>query len=367
VVSASPHPWIVGPWFDHFFVVGGIVWILMITHFVFFGWNTAEPHHAQLLQAPGTVNVAVSQWLIIAGLLGAHLFSDSHTAATYMRVYATPESRKQFKLYATYLPFLSLSLLIVALNVPAIAGVVVYVHMMWFYQHYTSQSFGISLIYCCKRGYFLSKFERETFRWMMLFMSFYAISRILCFREFSPREFYGVSLPFWAVPEIVSHACRFAFIGLTGVFVFIVVRKFFSERKLIPVPSLMVVLSVAAIGLSVGFANSMWWLYGAAFFHGSQYCAVALAFYLKEKGVAEGADSRTIAKSFMTSSAFKWYGLVIISGVFIYVGVPHFLENFGIKFVIGATCIQACLNLHHFVTDAAIWKLSDPHARKLLV
>jgi hypothetical protein len=47
--------------------------------------------------------------------------------------------------------------------------------------------------------------------------------------------------------------------------------------------------------------------------------------------------------------------------------VPHFLETFGIKFVIAATCIQACLNFHHFVTDAAIWRLRDPKARKILL
>ena len=340
----------------------------MIMQVVFFGWNPAEPQNAQFSQLPGTVNLAISKWLVVGGLLGAHFFSDPHTAATYMRVYATPHSREQFKFYAYYLPWVSIFLLVWAFNAPYVAGVVVYVHMMWVYQHYTSQSFGISLIYCYKRGYFLSKLEREIFRWMMLAISFFVISRILCFKDFSPPVFYGVNLPFWGVPEIVSHVCRFAMIALTSAFAFIVVRKYFTERKLIPIPSLMLILSVAAIGLSTGFANSMLWFYGAAFFHGSQYCAVALAFYLKEKGFAEGTDPRTIAKLFITPSAFKWYGLLFLSGIFIYVGVPRFLDTtFAIKWVTAATCIQACLNFHHFVTDAAIWKLRDPKARKILL
>jgi hypothetical protein len=35
--------------------------------------------------------------------------------------------------------------------------------------------------------------------------------------------------------------------------------------------------------------------------------------------------------------------------------------------VIVATIIQACVNFHHFVTDAAVWRLRDPVSRKVLI
>jgi hypothetical protein len=239
--------------------------------------------------------------------------------------------------------------------------------MMWVYQHYASQSFGISLIYCYKRGYMLTKNEREVFRWMIFALAGFVITRILCLKQFSPTEFYGVTLPFWGLPEEIHYAAKYIFLTLTLLFAGIIIRKFIKEKKLIPLPALMLVLSVASIGLSEGFANSLWWFYGAPFFHGSQYCAVSLAYYLKEKGLPEGANPHHIAAMFMTPSAMKWYGLVLLSGCFIYVGIPKFCENFGFQMVMVATVIQACINFHHFVTDAAIWRLRDPKCRQILL
>ncbi len=338
----------------------------MLIHVSFFGFSDSQPAVA-LHPEVGSVNVTISRWLIVIGILGTHLFADSHTAATYMRVYANAESRSRFRIYAFYLPYVSLVLFLLALNIPYVAGTVVYVHMMWVYQHYASQSFGMALIYCYKRGYMFSKIEREIFRYMMLALASYVITRILCLPAFSPLDFFGVTLPFWGVPKIFHYLSCFLFIALTLAFIIIVIRKFINERKVIPVPSLMIVLSVAAIGMSTGYANSLFWLYGAPFFHGSQYCAVSLAYHLKEKGMPEGLDPRRIASMFLTPTAFKWFGLVFLSGCFIYVGIPHFLESFGFNFVIVATTIQACINFHHFVTDAAIWRLRDPKCRQILL
>jgi hypothetical protein len=126
VARTAPHPWIVSPVFDFFFVFGGLVLIMLAVQLIFFGWSPPVPvTNALYPNLPGTVNLAVSKWLVIGGLLGSHLFSDSHTAATYMRIYATPESRSRFKIYAFYLPYVSVLLFLWSLNMPYVAGVCV--------------------------------------------------------------------------------------------------------------------------------------------------------------------------------------------------------------------------------------------------
>ncbi|HMO22578.1 MAG TPA: hypothetical protein PKC98_16590, partial [Candidatus Melainabacteria bacterium] len=128
VAKNAPYPWIVNPWFDFLFVFGGALWILFGLHYYIFGWSHSEP----ITGAMGAV--AVSTFLVIFGTLGQHLFADTHTVATYMRIYATEDSRKTFRLYAYYLPWLSLSLFALALTFKEAAGMVVYIHLMWVFQ-----------------------------------------------------------------------------------------------------------------------------------------------------------------------------------------------------------------------------------------
>jgi hypothetical protein len=361
----GPNPWIVSPTIDFFFVCGGIVWLLCGLHLMYAGWHPYEVMYGTI-KSPAA-NAAVSKALIIVSMIGVYFFADTHTAATYMRVYATPESRKQFKLYGTYLPWVSLLLFIGAMCYQPMASCVVYIHLMWVFQHYTSQSYGIALIYCYKRGYMMSKLERDVFKYMLQAVAATVITRILCIRAFSPWDYYGLSMPFWNFPIWMFYVSELALVSLTLVWVGLIVRKYFVEKKLIPLPTVMTVLCVATIGLSIGYANAMLWLWGAAFFHGSQYCIVSLAYHLKERGLPEGMSTWDLSKALLTPAALKWMGMVILAGVFIYVGVPDFFSKFGFNFVVTASVIQACLNFHHFVTDAAIWRLRDPKCREILL
>jgi hypothetical protein len=296
-----------------------------------------------------------------------YIFADTHTAATYMRIYATKESRKRFKLYTNYLPFVSLALFAGAMAYQPMASVVVYIHLMWVYQHYTSQTYGISLIYCYKRGYLMSARERLVFKYMFFALAATVITRILTLEQYSPNDYWGLAMPFWGLPVWLFQLSCLALITLTLTWVALVISKYCKEKKLPPVPAVMSVVCVAAIGLSAGYANAMFWLWGAAFFHGSQYCTVSLAYYLKEKGLPPGLSAWNISKAMVSPAALKWIGIAILVGTFIYVGIPDFFQHFGYKFVFTATVIQACLNFHHFVTDAAIWRLRDAKCREILI
>ena len=302
------------PVFDYLLVFGGLVWLLLIVQYSCFGWSEPEAVAKHPLQV---------QLLLTLTFLGTFIFADTHTAATYMRLYENKDSRRQFHFYTKILPFFSLALFGCALAKPAVAGVCVYIHAMWVYQHYTAQSFGMSLIYCYKRGYVMTKLENNIFRWFMLFLAFTVISRTLTQREFSPDAIWTVPVPFWAVPMPVYYFSLTGLIILSIAFLYLTLRKFIVEKKSIPLPATLLVALTGVIGLSTGYANAFFWIYGPQFFHGSQYVAVSLAYHLKERHLVKGVTGSQIAKLFFTKDAFRWMAIAMSAGIFIYVGVTE--------------------------------------------
>ncbi len=363
--STTPYAWVVSPLFDYLFVVGGFFWILFLLQVYWFHWDTLDP------KAPGLAGTA-SYGLLLAQTLGTYIFADAHTVSTYMRIYSTAENRERFKLYAYYLPWMSLLLFSLCLLYPRAAGFCVYLHLMWVFQHYVGQTFGISLIYCYKRGYVLKNWERETYRWFMHSFSAFVISRILCYRDHSPDDLWGVKLPFYALPEILAQVCTVIFAAMSCAFIFVLLRKAILEKQYFPLPSLCLVFTVLGIGLSTGMAHAILWVYGPPFFHGSQYLAVSVSFFLKEQALKisrerMGEVSRHILRECFSREGRFYWGMVISAGFLIYVCIPKVLENYGFDFVATATIIQACINFHHFTADGAIWRLRDKTCREVLL
>ncbi|HMW88592.1 MAG TPA: hypothetical protein PLC15_03680 [Candidatus Obscuribacter sp.] len=361
--ATAPYAWVVGPVFDYLFVVGGFFWLIFALQVGWFHWDAPDP------KASGLAGVA-AYGLLITSTLGTYIFADAHTIATYMRIYSTAENRERFKLYAYYLPWMSLLFFSLCLMYPRAAGFCVYLHLMWVFQHYVGQTFGISLVYCYKRGYYFKNWERETYRWFMHSFSAFVITRILCFRTLSPEELWGIKLPFYGLPTWLFYTAEVIFFTMMGAFFVMLLRKAILEKQFLPLPAVCLILTIFGIGLSTGFAHSVLWLYGPPFFHGSQYLAVSLSFFLKEKGLQEGrmaeVSRHILVESFKKNGLFYW-GMVVSAGMVIYVCIPQVLVNYGFDFVATATIIQACINFHHFVSDGAIWRLRDKTCREILL
>ena len=358
-VVSGPYPWIVNPIVDFFFVLGGLVWLLIGLNYIFLGWTVP------LDVASGPY---LSRYLLIAVLLGQHFFADAHTAATYMRIYPTDEARAKFEFFTKYLPLALVPVFFYGVLAPGGAGDLVYLYLITVFWHYAAQSFGISLIYCYKRGYMLTPKEREIYRWFIYTMIVFIFARMLTFRMYSPSNFYGIKCPFWGpLPLWIFQISEIAFIVMSLWFAGVIVTKAVRERKLPPYPAVLLIATVALIGFSDGILSALCWMYGPPFFHGSQYIAVSLAYYLKERGLPEGAPPGAVAKLFWKPSAFQYVGLIIVSGVFIYVGIPHVFQQLGFDFAMVAGVCLAVFNFHHFATDAAIWRLRDPKCRRILL
>lgn len=339
------------------FVYGGGAMLLLLINYMYIGWKI-----------PDSLSNPASWWLMTIGFLSQHIFADSHNSATYMRIWGSAEDQARFKFYRTWLAYSTIPIFILGLTLPNAVGVMVYIYLITVYWHYVAQAFGIALIYCYKRGYYLTNLEKEIFRWAMFSMVGYTTIRFLTFREFSPKSWFGVDIPFWGpLPKVIFNISQFAFICMTVAFVVVLVAKYFRDGKMMPLPSLCMVATVAGLGLTRDVSNTMFWFYVPGFFHGSQYLAVCLAYYLKERGMPEGMDSWNIAKVALGAPGLKYTGLVVLSGVFFYVGIPHFFMQIGFNYAMMGGLVLFCVNFHHFITDAAIWRLKDPYCRKILL
>lgn len=355
--SEKPYPWIISPFIDFFFICGGGALIFFAVNYLYLGWTI-----------PTSLTDPASFWLVTIGFLSQHLFADSHNSATYLRIWGSAEDQARFKFHRTWLAYSTIPMFILGLSVKGLTGTFVYIYLITVYWHYVAQTFGIALIYCYKRGYYMTAIEKEIFRWFMFSMVGWTTIRFLTFRDLSPRNWYGVDIPFWGpLPEVFHNTSRFLFFFMAVAFVIVLVRKYLREDKIMPWQAFLLIFTVGCLGLSKDVANTMFWLYVPGFFHGSQYLAVCLAYYLKERGMPEGMNTWEISKFAMGAPGMKYLGLVILSGVFFYVGIPHFFMQIGYNFSMIGGLVLACVNYHHFITDAAIWRLRDPYCRKILL
>jgi hypothetical protein len=355
--SQERSPWIIGPIIDLLFVAGGIPIILIAVTAMLTSWQLPEPFLSYEKQLSGVILGLV--------LVGQHLFANSHNIATFLRIWGSDEDRGRFRFYRTWLVALFLPFFVWGLYSPTATGTFVYLFLMAVFWHYAAQCYGVALIYCYKRDYILRPIEKQLMKFCMTSLSAFAILRILSFREYSPYEWYGVPMPFWGpLPSIFFQTAAVLFALSVMAFGIVIVVKFFRERKVFPLPSLMVLLTVVALGLTESSTNALLWFYVPPFFHGTQYLAISLSYALKEREELQRITLGTFIRSPLVSRLFA---ITVIVGALLYVVIPQIFVRFGYDYATVAGLILAIVNFHHFLTDAAIWKLRDPRCRKILL
>ncbi|PWU02139.1 MAG: hypothetical protein C5B53_02065 [Candidatus Melainabacteria bacterium] len=111
----------------------------------------------------------------------------------------------------------------------------------------------------------------------------------------------------------------------------------------------------------------MVWFYVPVFFHGSQYLAVSLSYYLKERYLPAHAAPSEISSLIFSPAGVNYLGMVVLVGAFLYVVIPHICQSLGYDYALVAGVVLATVNYHHYITDSAIWKLRDPRCRQILL
>ncbi len=341
--KAVPYRWILHPAIDLFFCCGGLFWLLLIAAFVL---------HIKL----------DIQTALVLNILGNILFTDTHQPATLFRVYGSERTRKSVGVMVTLWGALVLSLCGTALFSPLLLGVLLLITFSWAHQHLMAQVYGVSLIYCYKREYIMNNQEKQS-----LFLLTQAAICFFIVRMFSGNWHATVMayhfpdlgrLPSWVMPAsqvfLATSALYFAFM---------VARKWVRERKHFPLPALFTLLTGTIPSMII--ADPIIGIFLQNFFHSSQYNVVTTAYFLKDKGLPEGVPFSKIATQLTSKRTLRYFGFLLLLGFTLQAGIPTALILIGFT---SAGMVSYCaLNLHHYFTDAAIWRMKDPVVRKLLV
>jgi hypothetical protein len=364
--AVAVNPWIISPVIDFIFIYGGAFWVLFILHVALFGFNAANLTNLRV-HAGATIDWGISQWWVLMALTTPVLINNTHTWATYMRIYGSSEDRERFKFYGRYLIWLPLVLFASSIIYPPLQGWIIYIHMGWVFQHYTSQTYGVGLIYCYKRNYIMDNREKQVYKLMLSSISMYVITQLLCIKSVMPADMWGVPLPFAGFPPQLHYMAVAFLVIMSFVFSGFVIRRYIRDKTLMPLPCLTMILGVALLGTINDYGSLIAWLWAPPFLHGAQYCLISLAYYLKEKGLPNGLHTSQISKALLTLPAIKWMAWAIMGGNFIYIVIPHIMADFGFSFMAIVSVVQGCVNFHHFLTDGAIWKLRDQKTRQILI
>ena len=346
------HPWILNPALDYLFCCGGMMWLLAGVEAL--GVRPDGHTHASI---------------ILAGILfwGTLLIGEAHGQATLVRVFKSRTTPKSVRVIVIMWGLILLAAAVYGMQHVAFAQILAKITLIWVIQHYVAQTFCIILIYCIKRNFSLNKLERGLLQWQLRALMFFVILRMFTVPAFGyMAKFIGLEVPFWGpLPFWPMYLALVAFSFLTIALVATLVWRYIQTKEIFPLPAAMTMISVAALTMS---QRDAFFLLGLTFYHSSQYLAVTYSYFVKERAKEAGRA----LKGSLTGEFFKAYSLGYIFilafvGFLLTTGVPQGLIKNGISEPVCLTVIWACLNLHHYFTDALVWRIRDKEVRQLLV
>jgi hypothetical protein len=306
--------------------------------------------------------------MAVCTIAGTHALSETHIAATLARVYKTPERRRKFSFYTHWAALVCAILLIAGLFVQGVTPILAKIYLLWVAQHFTAQTYGLTLMYCYKADYRLSALQKNLLWLLMNSTAAFAILRQLTYKEWNPDGFLAQHIPFWGpLPEWVLQGCTAVLIASAGAFVFCLLSKYFSERRMMPLPAILLLFTGVMIFVLGRDLTGLFFLYVPAFYHGSQYVVLSIAYHLREDGHANSKPRRNFGQLFLQSPGVRYQGMLLLIAMAIYIGLPRLLGEFGFSYTLAFATVFVAINLHHFLTDRAIWKLRDREVRDILL
>ncbi|MCB0359715.1 MAG: hypothetical protein KDD44_08765, partial [Bdellovibrionales bacterium] len=186
------YPWILHPVIDLLFCCGGLVWVFYLVQLAFF--DSLDSFQR-------------SEWILGLLVILGHLFSDPHTAATLVRVYQREDTRSRYRFCVTWAAAICSLILLAGLLIGPLPPYLLKGYVVLVIHHYTSQTYGIALLYCYKRGFRLSAAERRVVWLVVNLTAAFAIIREFTFEAWGGRRFMYLELPFIGpLPTWIFHA-----------------------------------------------------------------------------------------------------------------------------------------------------------------
>jgi len=351
--EAAPYGWILSPSIDLMFCCGGALWLVYFVAVV--------GQHLKLTAF--TDNTIYWTWIV-----ALYLFGNTHSIATLARVYDSKYKNQTLIRLTTISGLIAISLGVWGLTNGSVLIFFTKFLQAWYYQHFYAQLYGVALIYCIKRRYFLNQWEKKILSWMLQAASWFVILRIFTYPEFGVMSLFGNVVPFWGpLPTWMLCTCQLALQALTLAFVGVVVRKYLVEKKVFPLPALLTTLTgvVLFVLLQKQFEGAM-----GAFpiligfiFHNAQYLAITASYYLKERG----APTSDLLKALWGRHGRYYLAMVMAWGFLLSIMIPETMSWFGTPLAIASLTTWMVLNVHHYFIDGYIWRLRDPVVQKMLI
>ncbi|MBX9720796.1 MAG: hypothetical protein K2X81_05345 [Candidatus Obscuribacterales bacterium] len=347
--------WIINPVVDLFFCCGGLLWGLLLLHAIFAGGPTGLEAHSNVF------SVALCQ------LLGVMLFADPHNAATLLRLYGKEDLRSKYSGVAYGGGLSAICLAIMCMNSSSFLVLAVKMYVILIWQHLSAQAYGVAMIYCGRHKFILDKVQTFLFKSLFNSIAIYVIVRQLSSRDFGFDSFLGISLPQWTLlPSFCLSGAEATLLVSFICFCAMFIRKAMRERRALPLPVIMIIITMLVAAFPQRGVFDLFALYLPAFFHSTQYLVVTTFAEMKERRTTERAEQQTATDSFASKQNFEYWGTLVFGGIAIYLVIPLLCNKFAVPFQVAAAAVFCAVNLHHFVVDSMIWKLRDPHLRAQL-
>lgn len=352
-----PYPWILNPTIDLLLCCGGLFWIL----FAIYRISGVKP---DLFGSP------LACAMMATAVIGLHIFGDPHQPATLYRVYFSAPTRKALGKPTAVWGVIALAAALCTYFVHSASIFLVKAVIAWGLQHQLSQSYGIALVYCFKRGVRLTKNEKLIMAGMINATITYLMLRMFTYEPYGHQLAPGgLDLPLWnLVPEPITQIGLYCMQFSILLFVAMVVRKYVKEKVVFPFPALLTLTTLVIMPFLAGTSFVFVWVWlSTTFFHSAQYICVTSAYYFKEKGLPENVSLWQISKMLKTWQFARYFGIIFSVGFLLSFLLPTYMADHGADKALAFSSIWVFVNFHHFAVDSFIWKLRDPALQKLLI
>ena len=275
--------------------------------------------------------------------------NSAHFAASTVRLYSKPGAMADWPFLSLGFPLLTLVVLTAAIGFSALVGQNLNaLYLTWSPFHYAAQTFGLSVMYCYRSGRQLSVADKRLLRavCMLPFLYAFTVSDRSGLRWFvEPSTF--AELPWLGeATQAVAQVLRVLAIAAPIALV--------AWRSLRGRPALPLIVPLLCV------TNGIWWVvfpYLDAFiwatvFHSVQYLVIVCIFHVRDH------PTRPDSQRGKLFEAARFYAMCLGLGYGLFHLLPYAYVLAGFRLSESMFMVLVAINLHHFIVDAFIWKVS---------
>ncbi|MEN8181951.1 MAG: hypothetical protein ABFS46_05385 [Myxococcota bacterium] len=300
-------------------------------------------------------------------LIASALLNWPHFTASFALLYGSREQVRQHRFVSVVFPLLlvagGLGVVVAAVhtNVPVlVASLLTSAYLAW---HYTGQAFGMVNVFARIEGNPLDAAERWPIRLALRLLLAFHVAWI--HHLFPPGVF-----PSWFV-AFFETAYRVLLAMIPVAFALGAFGLVRYGRRIGRVPAARVVVPFAA--------TVVWYVFLAAepgglilvqLFHSLQYLGFPIRVEVNDSVSRAQTAGRPVTSASRMRSAALYYGFLVLAGILALYLAPIAARDasewaFGLAApgAAAAAAVLMLVNVHHYLTDATIWKLRDPRVR----